>query len=298
MTCTRRCADMNKRCLGLGLGLLLVLCVPLAAGMGSARGVTIGGFNYTGWMWVFFLVFGVLSILAVKALDRDCRVVFPYRPWLLWFGFVGVSLIWCENLGVRNLQDLIQISMPLVIGIVASFFVTTEAQLKLLLRMFGVTLLLICFALVGTPLGLFGGLDMSEGIRPMGFTTTLIGCVFIAGCPDKLKTPLLMWGVCVLVATATGGRMATIVLLLLPILHPLLSGWRWRVMAVVAMAGLGLVLFYTPLFQERFFYTGSGTLTDLFQGQVRGQRTLRGLALDVAGSMDHSGVRPRRRYDL
>ena len=40
----------------LGLGLLYLLAVPVSAGLSIAEGVNIAGFNYTGWMWVFFSI--------------------------------------------------------------------------------------------------------------------------------------------------------------------------------------------------------------------------------------------------
>jgi len=253
-----------------GFGFLYVLCVPLAAGMATARGASIGGYNYTGWMWIFFLASGLISILAVKALDRQARVAFPFAPWCVWYGFLGLSLVWCRDLGPRNVQDFLQISMPLVIAMAASMFIETEAQLKILLRMFAVTLGLLSFSMLIGRLGLLGDLDMENATRPMGLTAALIGCVFIAGCPERLLKPLLLWGVCILFATLTAGRMATMVVLLLPILHPQFRGWRWRLMVLLVMAVVGTALFYTPVFQKQFFHAGSGTLTDLFQGQIRG----------------------------
>src|SRR5262249_25720307 len=40
------------------LGFLYLLGVPLAAGLATVEGVGIAGFNYTGLMWLFFLVSG------------------------------------------------------------------------------------------------------------------------------------------------------------------------------------------------------------------------------------------------
>jgi O-antigen ligase len=53
---------------------------------------------------------------------------------------------------------------------------------------------------------------------------------------------------------------------MMPLFHPLIRGLRWRLLVLAGIAGLGLALFHTQSFQERFFHSGHGTLGDLLRG--------------------------------
>jgi O-antigen ligase len=79
--------------------------------------------------------------------------------------------------------------------------------------------------------------------------------------------PLAGWTFCLLVTVVTGSRMASLALLVAPIFHPLTRHRAWNLIAAGLLVLLALGLFYTPYFQQRFFYTGSGTLEDLFAGE-------------------------------
>ena len=193
-------------------------------------------------------------------------VHFPIGIYLLCGGYLWLSLSWCGELRLRNIQDAMQISMPLVVGVAASLFVRSEFQLDRLLRVFGLLLMMLVLIPVAERMGVLGTLGMSMTPRPLALTAALVACVFMARIPTRLVGPLVVWAICIGLTVASGGRTGTLVLLLIPVLHPL---YRTRLVngAVVAFtAGLGVVLFYLPVFQERFFYEGSGTLTDVFQG--------------------------------
>jgi O-antigen ligase len=57
--------------------------------------------------------------------------------------------------------------------------------------------------------------------------------------------------------------MATAALLVVPFFHPNFRSAVWRVGALSLSLTIGLGLFYTPVFQKRFFHSGSGGLSDL-----------------------------------
>jgi O-antigen ligase len=61
--------------------------------------------------------------------------------------------------------------------------------------------------------------------------------------------------------------MASLALLLAPVFHPLTRSRLWNALAMGMLLAAAVGLFYTPFFQQRFFYTGSGTLSDLFAGE-------------------------------
>ncbi len=248
-------------------GFLYLLAVPLGAAVGMVGPpITIAGYNYTGFVWLFFLVAGILLILNEKAAHRDSRIYCPGMIWLVWAGFLWLSLLWCEPLEARNIQDALQISMPLLVAAVASLVVRSEEQLDRLLRMFWPTVLLLCLCPLALYLGVLGILNLTLAERPLALAAALAGCVFLAGCPARFLVPLLGWGICVLLTVVTGSRMATVALLLVPALHPLYPSRLLHGGVLLGIAGLGVALFYTPIFQQRFFHEGSGSLLDVFEG--------------------------------
>jgi O-antigen ligase len=249
-----------------GAGFLYLLGIPLAAGLATAERFDILGFNYTGLMWMFFLVVGALLVLSEKTRPGETPIYFPLKPWLAWCAFLTLSLCWCEPLESRNLQDALQLGMPVLVGVAASLFVRTEEQLDRLLRVFGPAVFLLALCPVLTRLGGFAAMGLTPTNRSLGLTAALAGCVFMARFPERVAGPLFGWGICILLTFVTGSRMATITLLFIPVLHPLYATQLWRVVMILAIAGLGVGLFYSPIFQERFFYEGSGTLTDVLEG--------------------------------
>jgi hypothetical protein len=251
---------------GWSLGYLYILAVPLGAGLATVVGVNIAGVAYTGLMWSFFLVVGAVLILAERDPASDNRIYFPLAMWIPWVGFLWLSLSWCKDLELRNLQDALQITMPLLVGAAASLFVRSEEQLNRLLRIFGPTLLLLTFWVIVEHYGVLEKLKLEVADRSLALTAGLTGCVLMSWFPARIFGPLLCWACAVGLTVLTGSRMATLALLLVPVLHPLYRSKLQNVVVLGASMVLGLLLFYTPTFQERFFYTGSGTLQDVYEG--------------------------------
>jgi O-antigen ligase len=81
--------------------------------------------------------------------------------------------------------------------------------------------------------------------------------------------PVIGWLTCLALVASTGARLATAILLVVPVLHPRFKGRLARVVAIAAVAGLGLAIFYTSTFQQRFFHSGTGTLSQLVEGDIR-----------------------------
>jgi O-antigen ligase len=147
-----------------------------------------------------------------------------------------------------------------------SLFVRSADQLEQLLRIFIPTALLLGLWAAAEYLGLLTSLNLTLAARSMALTAALAGCVFLAWFPDRLMLPLMGWAICIAVTVVTGSRMATLALLLLPALHPLYRSQLHRAAVVLASILLGLAIFYTPVFQRRFFWEGSGTLSDVWEG--------------------------------
>lgn len=255
------------------LGTLYVLCVPLAAGIGAVREVGVAGLSCTGLMWGGFLFGGILLLLAEWALRSGHRVAFPWSPWLCWLGYVWLSLAWCDTARRSGFQEAAQISTPLLIGVLASRYVRSATDYRLLVRSFTLALPVMFAMVVATLLGVLGTEQEDGGVycatRPLALTGALTAAVFLAEWRSARLLPLLGWAVCLFMAVVTGGRMAGAALLLVPLLNPLYRSRLTRFVMAGSLVAAGLVLFYLPMVQERFFYSGSGTLSQVSKGDFR-----------------------------
>jgi O-antigen ligase len=249
------------------VGLLMATSMPLVAGLATIEGLNLAGINYTGPLWLGQWLAVVFILLAEKALRRDSEVHFPWKRWSVWIGFLFASLVWCDGPGGRHVQDAMQIAMPVFVGVLASMFVRTQHDLRLVLSAFPLTLLLILPATAADRFDLAESAGMGIAVRSMSLTAALIGCVFLSQMPRRWLGPLTGWTLCLLVTVVTGSRMASLALLVAPIFHPLTRSRLWNFLAGGVLLVPAIGLFYTPTFQQRFFYTGSGTFSDLFAGE-------------------------------
>ena len=90
---------------GRTLGLTYVVCVPLLAGVATVRGVDVGGFNYSGFLWVSAFAGGVLLLLVDLAIQPRPRIAFPVVLWLPWVGYLGLSLFWADEPTYAQVQS-------------------------------------------------------------------------------------------------------------------------------------------------------------------------------------------------
>jgi O-Antigen ligase len=254
----------------LQLGLLLVLSLPLCGAIGFVRGIEVAGFNYTGWLWLTHLFLGPALLLGELNANRSQKIAMPYRPWLVWCAFVWLSLAWTGGAGQRNFQDAIQLTLPILIGMIASVFVRNERQLELLFKVFRFSLIPAAISVVIAMSADWEGMDLRDGLGGMNLTVSLVGCVFLSQFSKRPALALLGWGVCLLLTFYVGARAATAILLLLPVLNPKLKSTRIRLAMGLVIVGLAVTIFYTPWFQYRFFYSGSGSLGDLWGADLSG----------------------------
>jgi hypothetical protein len=249
------------------LGVWYVVATPVLAGV-SMFDFRVGGLNYTGFVWVAQLLVGLYLLAMIALTSRGQMYLGSWWPWFAWIGYIWLSLVWCHELDGKNVQDALQYTMPVVVGVIASTVIRTRRELSWVFASF------VC-ALVGVACYTFLYLNeifdhqwLETHIRSAALTTTVMGCVFLAAFPNRWVLPLAGWGACVAIATLTSSRMATLALLVVFIIHPLYRAFHWKLAALGACAVLAVALFYTPTFQKHFFEGGSGDISDLASGKV------------------------------
>lgn len=246
-----------------------ILAIPVIAGMSTLE-LRIGEFNYTGYLWVVLLPVGIFLLAMNRLTGVDPGGIFPSWPWLVWCGYVCLSLLWCTEPSRRNLQEALQFSMPIVVGMLAASAIRTHAEMRWLFAAFGGALLLLTVFTAAYVTERFDREWMDTHLRSAALAATLCGCVFLGAFPRKKLLPLAGWGACLLITALTSSRIATFGLLVAPVIHPHFRGkWLWKFTAATVFVGLGLVLFHTDTFQKHFFESGEGTIGDLFSGDIK-----------------------------
>ncbi|MFV1966743.1 MAG: O-antigen ligase family protein [Pirellulaceae bacterium] len=245
------------------LGLLYVWATPVVAALIHLCAVAVGGLLLSGFVLMAMLGIGVMVFLAESSILPDRRVVFSWLPWMPFFAWMWTSLFWCNGLQRENIQEAILISMPVLVGVVASATIHTVRQLQRLLTMFAWSLPLLFVALLNNYRASGGELD-DIGFRMGSLTSALIAAVFLAGTWRSRIRPWIGWSLCLLMAAIPGARAATLAIVGLPLIHPRLGHWTTRVALIAGTIVSAVGIFQTERFQERFFHDGgSGNLSDL-----------------------------------
>jgi len=250
------------------LALWYLISIPIVAGI-SIIHYQVDGFNFTGYIWVAQLVVGLILLGVVALLRGHQPSAAPWYPWLAFYGWVWLSLLWSDNVGRWNLQIAAQFSMPVVVGMLAAQTIRTRRELHMLLSAFIVPLLFIALFVMAFHQDIAEDGWAATTIRAGATTATLIGCVFLAGIPRRVLVPILGWGACLLITAATSSRIATFSLLGLVIIHPLYRNKLWNLAAIIPGLVLAVALFYTPTFQAHFFESGQGSIDQLLSGNFK-----------------------------
>ena len=251
------------------LSVWYVVAMPVIAGL-STLDLQVGGLNYTGFIWALLLPVGLYLLALNRFSGTTSATTLPCWPWLIWSAFVCLSLLWCDDLTRRNIQDALQLCMPIVVALLAASSIRTQAELSWLYRGFGVCLVLLMLFTFAYVTERFDKEWLATNMRGAAMTAVLVGCVFLSEFPKRKVLPIAGWGFCLLVTVLTSSRMATLALLAVPAIHPLFRNRLVMQGAAVAVAlCIGLLLLNTQSFQEHFFQSGKGSVRDLLSGDVK-----------------------------
>lgn len=253
------------------LGLWYVWGTPVLAGLSTFEiKSSEDGFTVTGLLWVLQFALGVLLLPMVWSSDDHRGDLRPWLPWIAFSGILWISLAWAPGLERRNVQETIQLCMPVLVGMIAASVIRTRADLRRLMSMFSITFVLLAIFTAIFLAGVFDEEYIKTRVRPAALTMTLVGCVYLSGYPHRKVWPIVGWLACAALTVATQSRMAAMTLLLAPVIFPMFKNRRTNIATACVFAVLGIGLFYTPVIQKRFFEDGSGKLTEAFQGDYAG----------------------------
>jgi len=214
--------------------------------------ISIFGFNMSGWTWLGGFLCGAVVLLQTGT----GQVAMPFQYWMPWVAMVLLYLSpWFDN----ALQSAAQIVCPLLVGMAASTLRPSQQQLDSLAKTFRAVAVafLAAVVVIRLPMLLMGRLP--EAISAMIFQSFFL-CSYLL---QRKKIDLVLYLACAavpVIALTRGpvlGSMALVLLTLAP-----LSLSRRLLIAVLAIL-IGLGVFYSARFQQKMFWSGRGTLSDV-----------------------------------
>jgi hypothetical protein len=246
------------------------------------------GFQTSGWSWLLVLAGAALLVLTEPLPQAAVRHALPY---LLFLAYACTTLAWAPSFG-EGFATLLQFTVPALVYLLA-WRVPFDAGLfdrlqKICLWALGVAAALAVAVLSGVG----GPLELSP--RPMAISLVVL---FVAATihSTSWRFTVLVGGISLAIAMATGSRMSSLVLLLVILVSPSL-GLRWpgRVTIAVACVILVLLVSQTEAFRQRFFFNEDATLSDVLtlsdNVNTAGRRELWPKLLEECGAASLTGL--------
>ena len=229
----------------------------VATAIAVVGGEGLFGFAISGLTWVVPLIISLIYLLP-----RLRKVTFPWELWVPWCVLLGIWLVYSD---FPALQRTVQLLCPLVVGMCASTLLVTEKTLFNVIkfcRYFALILGAICIGKSG--LTTMGAIPYNPGLAAELMTGLLLSAMFAASYSYGYKKDLLLW-VFLCTFPVYGLYRSGIVVagLTLPLTFAPL-GFSKRILFLVAAVPIALGIFYLPTVQNEMFYSGQGTIQDLF----------------------------------
>ncbi len=255
---------------------LLLYSIPWVAALSCLGGIAVGKLRHTGLLWMLTLALGIHAIVLK---DRSHKITFPWMWWAPFYFYTFLSFFWSDLNPIDNLQPAVQMSVFFVVGIVSSFAVRNEDEMKKTNWMYLAASLFVgivgVYFLFGPGKAVQGqtkGLYTGFAERPAAMTLLIVGAIFLAQFRNMPVVASLAWASSLIVSIISGGRMVSLLMIVLWILHPRLVSLSSRIVVVGFAMLIMLVAFNTPIIQERFFakqtgFSGKGGLEDVVEGR-------------------------------
>lgn len=257
-----RSASVPRRARYFYTALMLTTLLPFLIYLLPFVPYSILGLNMTGWAWSMMLAYTLFQLGPKK------RPRFPIKFWLPWAAYLVGYLVY--DFSVLGLQLTCQYLLPLLIGVVASSFVYNDNLLRWIFQRF----FRLCLAVIGMFVFgyLFrGGYTPAAAATPM-LLSVLVAFVAAAYYTRKENKFLIMYGALFLIPFIDLTRMGIAVFIAIFVFHFANRKVKMKIWGSLIGAGLVLVVFNSPGFQEKTFYGGSGTFADIELNYYESQR--------------------------
>lgn len=219
--------------------------------------ISIFGFSATAIGWLVPLSFSVWQIAFGKE-----KIKFPWLLWVPWialtFGYLVIST--ASDAFQRTVMLLCPIATGMAVSMVRVGWVELAAFLNVCRY---AALVIIALVLLKSGLLLTGQLPSSTGLAADVMTAALLSSVFASTYVGGYRMSLYWWISLAFVPFVAMTRTVMVVsaLTLPSTLAPL--GIVKRVIILLIMSSIGLAVFHTQRVQDKMFFSGQGTLSDI-----------------------------------
>lgn len=230
-----------------------IIWVVLISTVLAFVGGTFLGYNLTGWAWFIPLAFSALIITR-----NPSAISFPVLIWLPWILYLLASLLFTDYSG---LQRSMQLLCPIIVGMAASTYSLKETQFDKLIDIFkylaGVIIFFAAFRAVTNIIALAGWAAHS-------MTVILLCSLFATSYNLGRKKDMVLWSLLAVIPFLALTRTTIVVAALTLPLNFAPMKIKKRIILLILISLLGIVLFYTPRFQQKMFQQqGQGEMSDI-----------------------------------
>lgn len=256
ITPTVRHRSLRKKPLLPTLIWIVLISIVLTLLFGDRK---IGGYTIKGYAWLFPMFFAVLLIMS-KGI-RDITILKIWSPWI----FVITIYQLVNPNPLLSLQYSLMLLCPIVVGFAVSNISISENHITIFLEILeyiaGLFLVTIC---VKTGLLLTGKLQSHGSSAADVMMASLLCSIFAAQYAMGNKRALIWWVISAAIPIIALTRMAIAVALSTIPLSFAPIKFKFRAMLTIAICAFAITLFYTDRVQQRMFYSGHGSIEDLF----------------------------------
>ncbi len=217
------------------------------------------GRNVSGWGWVVPLLISIFMITR-----RPSRITFPILVWTPW---ICIVVFYFVDSGFSYLQRNMLLLCPIIVGIAVSTCRIREIQIEGFLALIRISVfVLFSIVIIKTGLLITGILPPVTGLAPQSITACLLCSIFAVEYSINRKSSLVQWilGAAVPVMALTRTAI-TVAGMTIPFTFASLK-IRKRLIFLTIVAVLGVAFFYTERVQKKMFYSGQGTIKDVWIG--------------------------------
>lgn len=233
-------------------GLFITGLIPFLPAVFLFLPENIAGFNYTGWAWMAMLAVTLITLPAIR------RIGFPLLFWLPWIIYLIVYII--VDFSFPGLQLTLQYLLPLMIGVTVSGFTYSPALIQWLGKRaalyFSVITILSLIYIAAT------GFSPQSAAVPMILSVAAALLISLFSVRKKIIYLVLFFLLLVIPVTMIT-RMGIVSFLLIFVLNFANRNLMQKLLFLALGIPLGLVIFYSPSFQNKTFNTGEGKIKDI-----------------------------------
>lgn len=234
--------------------LWIVVIATLVANIG---GMAILGYQLAAFGWLVPLAVSIYVLIFTPG-----KIRFPFLIWLPWIVLVSLYLL---NASAENaLQRSIMLLVPILVGMAISKYEVTEEGLQsfsVLCGYFWKALWIV--VLFKSGIAFTGTLPEITGLAAEAMTASLLAAIFAAQYAMGRKEALIWWAAMAVIPVIAVTRTVIVVTgLSLPFTFAPFPAYK-RIISLAIIGILGIGLFYSDRVQEKMFFSGEGSYSDI-----------------------------------